>query len=142
MDRREYLDHDLEGYSIRIWYDAGDGGGRFAGGSGTDWDWIYGRVATALSILPSAIDDEPCVNIFKLLKYWVEEPPTHVILALRYLGQKTAKPAISEEQAQQQMADMSQMLGKQARALPPNLAELIRDAEQIKQQHKGLIHAG
>jgi hypothetical protein len=96
-------------------------------------------VATSLGCLPSAIDDEPAVNIFGLLDYWKEEPPTHVILAMRYLGpsSKGGKKRISEEDARKDMGEMSALLGP-ARPLPPNLKEMIARAEALKKQHKGI----
>ncbi|MBS1803511.1 MAG: hypothetical protein JST28_09090 [Acidobacteria bacterium] len=78
-------------------------------------------------MLPSAIDDEPAVNIFRLLEYWGEEPPTHVILALRYLGQRKPK---TEREAMEQLAGAQEMLGQGAAApLPPHLRELAQWAD-------------
>jgi hypothetical protein len=96
-------------------------------------------VATALGCLPSAIDEEPAINIFDLLEYWREEPPTHVILAMRYLGpSKRRKPRVSEEDARKDMGEMARLLGQQARPMPANLKDLVRQAEQMKKQHKGM----
>jgi hypothetical protein len=95
-------------------------------------------VATSLGCLPSAIDEEPAVNIFGLLDYWKEEPPTHVILAMRYLGPSQGKKKrVSEEDARKDMGEMSKLLGP-ARPLPPNLKQMIQQAEQVKKQHKGI----
>ena len=96
-------------------------------------------MATSLGCLPSAIDEEPAVNILGLLDYWKEEPPTHVILAMRYLGpsEGSKQKRISEEDARKDMGEMSKSLGP-VRPLPPNLKQMIELAEQMKQQHKGM----
>ena len=80
------------------------------------------------------------MNIFALLDYWREEPPTHVILAMRYLGPSKGKkkPQVTEEDARRDMGEMARMLGQTARPLPADLKQMIRQAEQIKQQHKGM----
>jgi hypothetical protein len=95
-------------------------------------------VATSLGCLPSAIDEESASNVFELLNYWREEPPTHVILALRYLGpSRGGKKRFSEEDARKDMGEMARILGP-ARPLPLNLKQMIQQAEQLKQQHKGM----
>jgi hypothetical protein len=79
-------------------------------------------------VLPSAIDDEPAINIFRLLDYWGEEPPTHVILALRYLGQRKPK---TEQEAMDQLAGAQEMLGQGAVApLPAHLREMAQWADE------------
>jgi hypothetical protein len=45
---------------------------------------------------------------------------------------------VSEEAARQQMGDMARFTGKEAKPLPPHLKALIEQAEQLKQQHKGM----
>jgi hypothetical protein len=120
----------LEGYPERKRHDPGDGGGRCADGDGTDWVSVYGRVATALGILPSAIDEEPAINIFKLLEYWAEEPPTHVILALRYLGQKK-KPS-SPEAAIDQLQGAMEFMGAPAGPVPEHIRAMADWVEANK----------
>lgn len=83
-------------------------------------------MATGLGILPSAIDDEPAINIFELMRYWAEEPPTHVILALRYLGQKQKRAPISESEARQQLHELGGVMETGAMPLP----QALRDAAQ------------
>lgn len=96
-------------------------------------------MATTLGCLPSAIDDESISGILELLDYWTEEPPTHVILAMRYLGESRGrKKQPSEEEARRDMGALAGMLGQQPRKLPPELKQMIRNAEQLKHQHKGL----
>jgi hypothetical protein len=73
-----------------------------------------------------------------LLSYWVEEPPAHVTLALRYLGPSKKSKQIDESQARADMGEMGLILGMPAQPLPANLKEMIRAAEQIKQNNKGL----
>jgi hypothetical protein len=107
----------------------------------TDWCWIYGCVATALGCLPSAIDDEPVVNIFRLLKYWQEEPPAHVMLALRYLGARkkpgrdSGNPAVTEKQAQAQMHETAAMMGGVGSA-PEGFAEMVEWAAAMEAKVK------
>ncbi len=82
--------------------------------------------------------DTSFCDINDLLNYWIEEPPTHVILALRYLGPRKRSKQASEEDTRNQLAEVGMMMGRQAQALPAHLKEMIRGAEQLKQQHKGL----
>ena len=77
-------------------------------------------------------------DIQELLSYWAEEPPTHVILALRYLGPSKRAKHIDEAQARKDMGEMSRVMGAPPQPLPHNLKEMIRSAEQIKQKNKGL----
>ena len=78
-------------------------------------------------------------DLVELLAYWAEEPPAHVLLALRYLGpRKAARKGPTEEDAKRQMGELSRVFGQQAQPLPAHLKDLIRSAEQLKQQHKGL----
>ncbi len=86
-------------------------------------------MATGLGILPSAIDDEPAINIFELLRYWAEEPPTHVILALRYLGQKRNRASISEHEARQQLHELGGVMETGTTPLPPALREMAQWAD-------------
>jgi hypothetical protein len=95
------------------------------------------KVATALGCLPSAIDDEPMINIARLLRYWQEEPPTHVMLALRYLGERkkpgrdSGNPAVTEKQAEAQMHETAAMMGGVGSA-PEGFAEMVQWAEAHK----------
>lgn len=132
----------MASHPVGIRHEAGDGGGRSADGNGTDWDWIYGRVATALGVLPSAIDEEPSINIFRLLEYWIEEPPAHVILALRYLGERKTKQPKSEQEAFDQLRQFAQLADQPASPLPAHLREMAEwgDAQQAKL--KGETHGG
>jgi hypothetical protein len=77
-------------------------------------------------------------DIADLLKYWQEEPPAHVLLALRYLGANKRGKQVNPETARQQLSDLSQFLGQPARPLPAQLKGLIRDAERMKSEHKGM----
>jgi hypothetical protein len=76
--------------------------------------------------------------VLSLLAYWAQEPPTHVILALRYLGTSKRAKHIDEAQARKDMGEMGRIMGMPAQQLPPNLKDMIRSAEAIKQQNKGL----
>jgi hypothetical protein len=44
---------------------------------------------------------------------------------------------VSEEDAPKDMGEMARLLGP-ARPLPLNLKQMIQQAEQLKQQHKGM----
>lgn len=85
-----------------------------------------------MGCLPSAIDDEPVIHIFDLLKYWAEEPPTHVILALRYLGQR--KKAQPRDAVYAQMQEMGAMLGQPVTAgkAPADFMDAVNWAEQMR----------
>ena len=93
-------------------------------------------MATAIGCLPSAIDDEPVVNIFSLLEYWGDEPPTHVILALRYLGERKKKsmqqPVQTELEFQKSMGELCGMLGRQAQPVSQKTRDLVAYAEEMK----------
>jgi hypothetical protein len=92
-------------------------------------------VATAIGCLPSAIDDEPVVNVFSLLDYWTDEPPTHVILALRYLGERkkqSKSPVQSEQEFQQNMGELCGILGRQAQPVSQKTRDLVAYAEEMK----------
>jgi hypothetical protein len=92
-------------------------------------------VATAIGCLPSAIDDEPVVNIFSLLEYWDDEPPTHVILALRYLGERkkqNKQPVQSEQEFQRNIGELCGMLGRQAQPVSQQARDLVAYAEEMK----------
>ncbi len=97
-------------------------------------------MATAIGCLPSAIDDEPVVNIFNLLEYWINEPPAHVILALRYLGErkkKTKQVAQSEQEFRLNMGELCGMLGRQAQPVSQKTRELVAYAEEMKARMQG-----
>jgi hypothetical protein len=79
-------------------------------------------------VLPSAIDDEPAINIFRLLEYWGKEPPTHVILALRYLGQH--KKPTTEDEAAGQMHQLAGMVEQNLTPMPQHLREMAQWAEE------------
>lgn len=77
--------------------------------------------------------------MLELLAYWAEEPPTHVILALRYLGAGKRAKQVSEAQARKDLGEMQTLPGMgMAASLPANVKEMIRQAEQLKQTCKGL----
>ena len=79
--------------------------------------------------MPSAIDEEPVAYILDLLRYWAEEPPTHVLLALRYLGERKKPKAKSEEQMREQMRGLGPMMGS-ARPMPAHLREMAEWAAE------------
>jgi len=66
--------------------------------------------------------------------------PTHVLLSLRYLGpNKRGVRHVDEAQARKDMGEMAQLPGMgRPQPFPENLKEMIRNAEQLKQLHKGL----
>lgn len=88
-------------------------------------------------MLPSAIDDEPVVNIFQLLEYWKEEPPAHVTLALKYLGPRK-KQAEPSESAADQFGQLSMTLGMPVQPVSQRTRDLVAYAEeQLKQFREG-----
>jgi hypothetical protein len=86
------------------------------------------------------LNEQSSCDIVSLLEYWAEEPPAHVTLALRYLGQgkRGSAKQIDESQARQDMGQMAQILGQQAVPLPDHLKTMVRFAEQMKGEHKGI----
>lgn len=65
------------------------------------------------------------------MKYWQVDPPTHVILAMRYLERKKPQAAQSIDP----MADLQQvsaMTGMQPEQMPAALLEQVRWAEEQK----------
>ena len=100
-------------------------------------------MATAIGCLPSAIDDEPAINIFNLLEYWLDEPPAHVILALRYLGERkkrSRQPAQSEQEFQRNMGELCGMLGRQAQPVSQQTRDLVAYAEEMKAKMQSKKH--
>jgi hypothetical protein len=78
-------------------------------------------------------------DIADLLEYWLEEPPTHVILGWRYLERKP-KQQINEEDAVRQMSELQGMMGTRAGSMPDHLKDMARWAEQQRgrlQSNKG-----
>lgn len=90
-------------------------------------------MATALGCLPSAIDDEPAVNIFNLLYHWLENPPTHVILALRYLGQRK-KVTPTQQETMAKMQELGAMMGQGVTSgkAPDGFLDAVDWAESMK----------
>jgi len=88
-------------------------------------------VATGLGVLPSAIDEEPAVGIFALLRYWAEEPPAHVTLALRYLGERKRKPA-SARAAREQLGEAANLMGARIAPVSEKTRELVAHVEEMQ----------
>lgn len=89
------------------------------------------------------INESSFCDVAELLVYWRHEPPPHVLLAMRYLGPakgpgKRGKAGPTEAEARGDMQQLSALMGQQARPLPPHLKQAIRDAEELKKQHRGL----
>jgi hypothetical protein len=122
------------GRAERERHDPGDRGGIDPGNGAIDWPTIYGRIVTATGWTFDTINESSFCDIADLLVYWAEEPPTHVILALRYLGQR--KKPTSENQALEQLAQAAGLMqdaGVMAGApqpMPPHLREMAEWAEQ------------
>lgn len=82
-------------------------------------------------------------DIAELLAYWTEEPPTHVILALRYLGQRKSKKPESEQEAFNQLQQFAQLAEQPALPLPSHLREMAEWGEQQQALlMKGKKHGG
>jgi hypothetical protein len=107
-----------------------------------DWAWITGRIITATGWTFAQLNESSFCDVAELLRYWQEEPPAHVLLALRYLGAskrgKRGAPPIDEKQARSDMGQLGAMMGTPTRPMPPHLKEMIRQAEQLRTEHKGL----
>ena len=103
-----------------------------------DWPWITGKIITATGWTFDQLGESSFSDVADLLEYWIEEPPEHVILALRYLGPGKRGKKIDEAQARKDMGEMSRIMGAPAQPLPANLKEMIRSAEQLKQKNRGL----
>lgn len=58
-----------------------------------DWPKITGRVITATGWTFETLYESSACDVFELIGYWLESPPVHDLLALRYLGpsEKRAK---------------------------------------------------
>lgn len=59
-------------------------------------------------------------------------------LALRYFGPGKRARKINQAQACEDLAQIGQMFGKQARKLPAYLKDMVRGAEELKRCRKGL----
>ena len=86
------------------------------------------------------LNESSAGDVVSLLEYWGDEPPAHVTLALRYLGQrKRGRKLVTEQQARQQNAEIAAMPGITAAVpLPAHLKEMMRGVEEMKAKHKGL----
>lgn len=64
-------------------------------------------------------------DVMALYDYWAEHPPTHIILAARYLDQskKRGKAPRSEQAATEQLQSIGQFMGA-----PQKLPEHLKDA--------------
>jgi hypothetical protein len=76
------------------------------------------------------------------MEYWAEEPPTHVILALRYLGERKTNKPKSEHEALDQLRQFAQLTEQPASPLPSHLRELAEWGEAQQAKLKGKTHAG
>ena len=77
----------------------------------------------------TVLESSSC-DIFSLLKYWADEPPTHVILALRYFGERKSLAPKTENEARAQLHGLRQMMGTGAQPLPPQLRAMADWAEE------------
>jgi hypothetical protein len=104
-----------------------------------DWAWITGRIITATGWTFDQLNQSSFSDVADLLAYWAEEPPTHVILALRYLGAGKRSKQTSEAQTRKELGEMQSLPGMgPAGSASDHVKEMIRSAELLKQQHKGL----
>lgn len=103
-------------------------------------------MATALGCLPSAIDDEPVVNVFRLLEYWLDEPPAHVSLATQRPGgsppasrpASARQPGLNDTKAG--MAEMAAMMGPaigRPGTAPEGFADVVNWADEMEAKVKG-----
>lgn len=76
------------------------------------------------------IDNASACDIFALLDYWAEEPPAHVLLALRYFGERKRKAPRTEDEARSQLHGLQQMMGRGAQPLPPQVRAMAEWAEE------------
>jgi hypothetical protein len=81
-------------------------------------------------VLPSAIDDEPVVNIFQLLEYWKEEPPAHVTLALKYLGPHKKQQPVQNESTSDEFGQLSMTMGMPVQPVSQRTRDLVAYAEE------------
>jgi len=72
------------------------------------------------------------INIAQLLTYWGEEPPTHVILALKYLGERKSKGPKNEGVARDQIREAAGMLGQNVQPVSQRTRDLVAYAEEVK----------
>lgn len=85
------------------------------------------------------MNDSSFCDVKELLDYWAEEPPPHVLLALRYLGQgKRRGGRQNEEDLRKDLGEVAHMMGTAPQPLPAHLKAMIQQVEQVKKEHKGL----
>lgn len=70
------------------------------------------------------------------MKYWAEDPPTHVLLALRYLGERKKTP-MSESQMQGKAQELGAMMGGGVEQAPDGFADIVAWVEEKKTKLKG-----
>ena len=84
------------------------------------------------------MNDSSFCDVKELLDYWEEEPPPHVLLALRYLGQGQRRGGQSEDDLRKDLGEVAHMMGTAPQPLPAHLKAMILQVEQTKKEHKGL----
>jgi hypothetical protein len=93
---------------------------------------IYGRIVTATGWTFETINESSAGDVFALLRYWSENPPTHDILALRYFGERKKIAPKSENEARSQLFGLRQMMDQPAMPLPPHIRAMADWAEEQK----------
>jgi hypothetical protein len=89
-----------------------------------------------------ALNETSFSDVAELLAYWAEEPPAHVILALRYLGERKAKQPKSEQEAFDQLHQFAQLAEQPALPLPSHLREMAEWGDQQQALLRGKKHGG
>jgi hypothetical protein len=88
------------------------------------------------------VGKQSAVDVFRLLRYWAEEPPAHVILALRYLGERKSNKPKTEAEAMGQLQGAASLMGQAAAPMPQHLREMAGWAEEMQVRlRKGEISA-
>lgn len=93
---------------------------------------MYGLIITTTGWTHAAIDEMSLCDVLDLIAYWGENPPTHIILAARYLnrGGSSRRMRRSESDIRAEMNQLSSMLGP-ASPVPPHLREMAQWADAI-----------
>jgi hypothetical protein len=92
---------------------------------------MYGLIVTSTGWTHAAIDEMSLCDVLDLVDYWGENPPTHIILAARYLDRGAKRPAKrSESDVRSDMAQLGTMLGPAA-PVPAHLREMAQWASKI-----------
>jgi hypothetical protein len=127
----------------RLWITPRQAGGIAAGAQELDWPFIYHRLARAYGWTLAYIDNLGMDRAWEMLECLSDHPLADEILAAVHLKSKRRgskrkfTPPKTREQAAMEAVSCGNMLGMQAKPLPPHLAEMAKWALDMQSKLTG-----